>query len=44
MCYWLTIHGFLPRGMMSELDSGGRGEAVVRALVPHNVALVLPRP
>ena len=26
---------FSPRGVMSKLDSGGRGEAVVRALVPH---------
>lgn len=26
---------FSPRGVMSKLDSGGRVEAVVRALVPH---------
>ena len=44
MCYWLTVHGFLLRGVMSELDSGERGEAVLRALFPINVALVLPGP
>ena len=35
MCYWLTVHGFLPRGVLSELDSGERSEAVLRALFPY---------
>ena len=43
MCYWLTVNFFLPRGVMSKLDSGGGLRQLSEHSFPINVALVLPR-